>query len=202
QATVPHQARPRKQPKLKPKPKQNITGHRGPNHQPAGTRKPTSSHGPAQNKDKAHEKSLKPQPTPCDPIYDSLPNHLHSRVFIERRKWERERGVLVRGGTKLTRSVSGAVAAASISRRVVAPPVLSPPHASASYLVILRFLLPFLRIGSSSLLFVDNWSVKAIRRKTTGTGRMRYLRHVPRRFKTNFREGTQATPRKQAAAAS
>lgn len=35
----------------------------------------------------------------------------------------------------------------------------------------------------------DNWSVKAIRRKTTGTGRMRYLRHVPRRFKTNFREG-------------
>lgn len=35
----------------------------------------------------------------------------------------------------------------------------------------------------------DNWSVKAIRRKTTGTGRMRYLRNVPRRFKTNFREG-------------
>ncbi|KAL8171659.1 hypothetical protein V2J09_023463 [Rumex salicifolius] len=41
-----------------------------------------------------------------------------------------------------------------------------------------------------------NWSVKAIRRKTTGTGRMRYLRNVPRRFKTNFREGTQAAPRK------
>lgn len=35
----------------------------------------------------------------------------------------------------------------------------------------------------------DNWSVKAIRRKTTGTGRMRYLRHVPQRFKSNFREG-------------
>ncbi|KAK6941519.1 Ribosomal protein L37e [Dillenia turbinata] len=34
-----------------------------------------------------------------------------------------------------------------------------------------------------------NWSVKAIRRKTTGTGRMRYLRHVPVRFKSNFREG-------------
>ncbi|KAL8139245.1 hypothetical protein V2J09_005266, partial [Rumex salicifolius] len=45
-----------------------------------------------------------------------------------------------------------------------------------------------------------NWSVKAIRRKTTGTGRMRYLRNVPRRFKTNFREGTQAAPRKQVAA--
>ncbi|KAK6944977.1 Ribosomal protein L37e [Dillenia turbinata] len=34
-----------------------------------------------------------------------------------------------------------------------------------------------------------NWSVKAIRRKTTGTGRMRYLRHVAVRFKSNFREG-------------
>ncbi|KAG1367755.1 putative 60S ribosomal protein L37-1 [Cocos nucifera] len=45
-----------------------------------------------------------------------------------------------------------------------------------------------------------NWSVKAIRRKTTGTGRMRHLRHVPRRFKSNFREGTQAAPREKAAA--
>nr|CAB3448540.1 unnamed protein product [Digitaria exilis] len=44
-------------------------------------------------------------------------------------------------------------------------------------------------------------NVKAIRRKTTGTGRMRYLRHVPRRFKSNFREGTEATPKKSAAAA-
>ncbi|KAG6475034.1 hypothetical protein ZIOFF_064251 [Zingiber officinale] len=49
--------------------------------------------------------------------------------------------------------------------------------------------------------FGHNWSVKAIRRKTTGTGRMRYLRHVPRRFKNNFREGTEAAPRKKAAAA-
>ncbi|KAE9467831.1 hypothetical protein C3L33_00260, partial [Rhododendron williamsianum] len=47
----------------------------------------------------------------------------------------------------------------------------------------------------------DNWSVKAIRRKTTGTGRMRYLRNVPRRFKSGFREGTEAAPRKKAAAA-
>ncbi|XP_073356952.1 large ribosomal subunit protein eL37y isoform X1 [Aegilops tauschii subsp. strangulata] len=45
-----------------------------------------------------------------------------------------------------------------------------------------------------------NWSVKAIRRKTTGTGRMRYMRHVPRRFKSNFREGTEAAPRNRAAA--
>ncbi|KAK1436085.1 hypothetical protein QVD17_01860 [Tagetes erecta] len=47
-----------------------------------------------------------------------------------------------------------------------------------------------------------NWSEKAIRRKTTGTGRMRYLRNVPRRFKSGFREGTQATPRSKGAAAS
>ncbi|KAF8388985.1 hypothetical protein HHK36_025669 [Tetracentron sinense] len=47
-----------------------------------------------------------------------------------------------------------------------------------------------------------NWSVKAIRRKTTGTGRMRYMRHVARRFKSNFREGTQAAPRNKGAASS
>ncbi|KAH0754996.1 hypothetical protein KY290_025266 [Solanum tuberosum] len=46
-----------------------------------------------------------------------------------------------------------------------------------------------------------NWSVKALRRKTTGTGRMRYLRNDPRRFKTNFREGTEAAPRKKGTAA-
>ncbi|KAA6380787.1 MAG: putative 60S ribosomal protein L37, partial [Streblomastix strix] len=33
------------------------------------------------------------------------------------------------------------------------------------------------------------WSRKAIRRKTTGTGRMRYLKDVARRFKNGFREG-------------
>ncbi|XWS76195.1 hypothetical protein CRYUN_Cryun01aG0155000 [Craigia yunnanensis] len=45
----------------------------------------------------------------------------------------------------------------------------------------------------------DNWSEKAIRRKTTGTGRMKYLRHVPRRFKNNFGEGAGAgaTPRRK-----
>ncbi|CAJ0872599.1 3084_t:CDS:2, partial [Entrophospora sp. SA101] len=33
-----------------------------------------------------------------------------------------------------------------------------------------------------------NWSEKAKRRKTTGTGRMRYLKLVNRRFKNGFRE--------------
>lgn len=34
-----------------------------------------------------------------------------------------------------------------------------------------------------------NWSEKAKRRKTTGTGRMRYLKDVSRRFKNGFQEG-------------
>ncbi|KAM1022501.1 hypothetical protein ACFX15_042624 [Malus domestica] len=46
-----------------------------------------------------------------------------------------------------------------------------------------------------------NWSEKALRRKTTGTGRMRYLRNVPRRFKSGFLEGTQAAPRSKGSAA-
>ncbi|KAJ2881279.1 60S ribosomal protein L37B, partial [Coemansia aciculifera] len=41
-----------------------------------------------------------------------------------------------------------------------------------------------------------NWGMKAKRRKTTGTGRMRYLKTVNVRFKNGFREGT----RKSAAA--
>jgi large subunit ribosomal protein L37e len=32
-------------------------------------------------------------------------------------------------------------------------------------------------------LYVDNWSVKAKRRRTTGTGRMRHLKKVFRRFR-------------------
>lgn len=34
-----------------------------------------------------------------------------------------------------------------------------------------------------------NWSVKGIRRMTTGTGRMRHLKTMARRFKNGFREG-------------
>ena len=46
-----------------------------------------------------------------------------------------------------------------------------------------------------------NWSEKAKRRRTQGTGRMRYMKSLPRRFKNGFREGTQAskvTPRSSA----
>merc|ERR1719326_2566519 len=42
-----------------------------------------------------------------------------------------------------------------------------------------------------------NWSNKAKRRKTTGTGRCRHLRTLPRRFKNNFREGLTPAPRKK-----
>jgi large subunit ribosomal protein L37e len=34
-----------------------------------------------------------------------------------------------------------------------------------------------------------NWSIKAKRRKTTGTGRCRYLKTVSRRFKNGFQTG-------------
>lgn len=47
-----------------------------------------------------------------------------------------------------------------------------------------------------------NWSEKAKRRKTTGTGRMRTMKHMPRLFKNGFREGQQATSKKAAAASS
>jgi len=46
-----------------------------------------------------------------------------------------------------------------------------------------------------------NWSVKAIRRKTTGTGRMRSMKHMSRKFKNGFREGQQATSKKAPASA-
>lgn len=46
-----------------------------------------------------------------------------------------------------------------------------------------------------------NWSEKAKRRHTTGTGRTRYLKNVNRRFRNGFREGTQPKPRQVAAPA-
>ena len=41
------------------------------------------------------------------------------------------------------------------------------------------------------------WSVKAKRRKTTGTGRQRYLSVVRRKFRNGFREGTVAASHKK-----
>nr|ALS05030.1 hypothetical protein [Centropages dorsispinatus] len=42
-----------------------------------------------------------------------------------------------------------------------------------------------------------NWSVKAKRRKTTGTGRMRHLSEVRRKFRNGFREGVVAVSQKK-----
>ncbi|KAF5936169.1 hypothetical protein HYC85_027298 [Camellia sinensis] len=105
---------------------------------------------------------------------------------------EKEREASGRGGTRLTRSASDVAAEAFISRRVdallVPFPLLAKGHVYVSK-------------EMTEARILDNWSVKAIRRKTTGTGRMRYLRNVPRRFKSGFREGTEAAPRKKGAAA-
>uniref|UniRef100_A0ACD5V8C4 Uncharacterized protein n=2 Tax=Avena sativa TaxID=4498 RepID=A0ACD5V8C4_AVESA len=69
------------------------------------------------------------------------------------------------------------------------PPQLPPPE---EHLLVLR--LPRRTHPQVQL------ECEAITRKTTGTGRMRYMRHVPRRFKSKFKEGTEAAPRKRAAA--
>uniref|UniRef100_A0AAY5L3R7 60S ribosomal protein L37 n=1 Tax=Esox lucius TaxID=8010 RepID=A0AAY5L3R7_ESOLU len=47
-----------------------------------------------------------------------------------------------------------------------------------------------------------NWSAKAKRRNTTGSGRLRHLRVVYRRFRNGFREGTTPKPKRAAVAAS
>ncbi|XP_062064749.1 large ribosomal subunit protein eL37-like [Lepus europaeus] len=47
-----------------------------------------------------------------------------------------------------------------------------------------------------------NWSAKAKRQNTTGTGRMRHLKIVYRRFRHGFHEGTTPKPKRAAVAAS
>ncbi|CEM23112.1 unnamed protein product [Vitrella brassicaformis CCMP3155] len=46
-----------------------------------------------------------------------------------------------------------------------------------------------------------NWSEKAKRRTTTGTGRMRYLKKLPRLAKNGFREGHTTPAQKKRPAA-
>eukprot|EP00347_Sterkiella_histriomuscorum_P024382 403331315 len=53
--------------------------------------------------------------------------------------------------------------------------------------------------GAGTKLRRYNWATKAIRRRTTGTGRMSYLKHIPRRAKNGFREGTKAVSIKRKA---
>merc|ERR1719497_217621 len=49
----------------------------------------------------------------------------------------------------------------------------------------------------SAKIRVYQWAHKAQRRKTTGTGRMTYLKTLPRRFKNGFRSGTTAPSRQK-----
>jgi large subunit ribosomal protein L37e len=44
------------------------------------------------------------------------------------------------------------------------------------------------------------WGKKAKRRRTTGTGRMRYMKTMSRRFKNGFREGSKAVSKKAVSA--
>jgi large subunit ribosomal protein L37e len=45
------------------------------------------------------------------------------------------------------------------------------------------------QFGLQTFLQTDNWGEKAKRRKTTGSGRMRSLRNVHRRFLNGFQTG-------------
>ena len=45
-----------------------------------------------------------------------------------------------------------------------------------------------------------NWGAKAKRRRTDGTGRQRYTKTLPRRFKNGFRENVTAPAKKRASA--
>ena len=58
---------------------------------------------------------------------------------------------------------------------------LMPRHADVSARLSLN--------GVLSGCLADNWSRKALGRKTTGSGRCRYLKNMPRRAKNGFREG-------------
>lgn len=53
----------------------------------------------------------------------------------------------------------------------------------------------FQRFGKADNGITVNWSEKGKRRKTTGTGRMRYLKDVSRRFKNGFQTGAPANSR-------
>lgn len=89
--------------------------------------------------------------------------------------------------TNRTPCAAVVVAALSTSRSTPAPAVDTPPPRPGSVR-----LLPFPpQLPPRYLTFcsADNWSEKAKRRKTTGTGRMRYLKTVNRRFSNGFQTG-------------
>ncbi|KAF1789913.1 hypothetical protein GQ600_21798 [Phytophthora cactorum] len=76
----------------------------------------------------------------------------------------------------------------SKSKIVVAAPLARRPFSAAPLTPV-----PDRRAGVK-----HNWSQKALRRRTTGSGRMRHLKNVQRRFKNGFREGSSAVSKKAA----
>lgn len=73
---------------------------------------------------------------------------------------------------------------------------LKPDH-----VILYLDIVAFLRIDFVFVLLSPvEWGQKAKRRRTTGTGRMRYLKDLPRRAKNGFQEGGVAKKKSTASA--
>lgn len=57
------------------------------------------------------------------------------------------------------------------------------------YDVIIFIGVFFISVLFINFLTTDNWAKKAVRRRSTGTGRMSHILDVQRRWKNHFREG-------------
>ena len=97
---------------------------------------------------------------------------------------------MVSATTSRTLSASDAARALSTFKRASAPPADTLLHESAQVLTRSCYLTAA-GLNLTTGLLETAGSNKAIRRKTTGTGRMAHLRDVQRRFKNQFRENTQ-----------
>jgi hypothetical protein len=100
------------------------------------------------------------------------------RIGKERTATQKTRRLDV--ATSLNPGVSKLMLAGVTAERSGAAGVSGLLHRDCSGLVCLLVL---------SFWCADQWSQKAIRRKTTGTGRIRYLKTIGRKFKNGFREG-------------
>lgn len=81
-----------------------------------------------------------------------------------------------------------------VQSRTHPPP--KPHHRRRTSSFLCPATLPKLRKpASNKISLTDNWSEKAKRRRTVGTGRCRYLKEVSRRFKNGFQTGTPKAPK-------
>lgn len=64
---------------------------------------------------------------------------------------------------------------------ILLPPIIDTARMNQNYKQQYEYMLIYH--------WIDNWGEKAKRRKTTGTGRMRHMKEVPRRFKNGFQTG-------------